>query len=260
MDINAKHYENLNIEPWDIMKADFTKEQWIGFLKGNILKYTLREKGENYKDAQKIQKYAEELAKAYQEEEEYLNELWENSLEEHNNAIMREPVEKLKVGKWYDASTFDREELKELLKIGTPIEVLVDDGKDIFKTEPNEQDKVFRGELQEVGQYFNTHIKLKNCKTIKFWFKIIDNPDEQKLEKNKWYDTRLFTADELQKLLPIGTNVKVLIDNYIDSLREEPNEDRKTREGRVHYIDNDRIKAIKVTGEPVVKYWFKIID
>lgn len=97
-----------------------------------------------------------------------------DNIEEHNNAIVKEPAEKLEAGKWYNAPTFDEEELKELLEIGTLIEVLVDDNKDIRKTEPDKEDIVLRGELQEVGQYLSTHIKLKNCKSIKYWFKIID--------------------------------------------------------------------------------------
>lgn len=36
------HYENLKLDPLDIMFSNFTKEEYIGFLKGNILKYLLR--------------------------------------------------------------------------------------------------------------------------------------------------------------------------------------------------------------------------
>lgn len=187
MDINAKHYENLNIEPWDIMKADFTKEQWIGFLKGNILKYTLREKGENYKDAQKIQKYAEELAEAYQEEEEYLNELWENSLEEHNNTIMRETVEKLEVGKWYKASDFSINQLYKLTRDKT-IEVAKYTDKD------NNIEIVLGSTLLDKTNSFS--VERNNDKTclrvicysdsrnrhftvIREWFRIVANTERQ---------------------------------------------------------------------------------
>ena len=36
------HYENLKLDPLDIMFNNFTREEYIGFLKGNILKYLLR--------------------------------------------------------------------------------------------------------------------------------------------------------------------------------------------------------------------------
>lgn len=58
---NNKQYTTLDIEPWDIMQADFTKEEFIGFLKGNILKYLLRKKGSDLQDFEKIEHYARKL-------------------------------------------------------------------------------------------------------------------------------------------------------------------------------------------------------
>lgn len=55
---NSKQYTQLEIEPWDIMQADFTREEFIGFLKGNILKYLLRKKGSDLQDFEKIEHYA----------------------------------------------------------------------------------------------------------------------------------------------------------------------------------------------------------
>lgn len=58
---NSKQYTSLDIEPWDIMKADFTREEFIGFLKGNIIKYCLRKKGSDLQDFEKIEHYAKKL-------------------------------------------------------------------------------------------------------------------------------------------------------------------------------------------------------
>lgn len=58
---NNKQYTTLDIEPWDIMQADFTKEEFIGFLKGNIIKYCLRKKGSYLQDFEKIEHYARKL-------------------------------------------------------------------------------------------------------------------------------------------------------------------------------------------------------
>lgn len=63
------HYKALEIEPWEIMKADFTKEELKGFFKGNILKYLLRNK-EGVKDIDKLINYAQELKKLMESEEE----------------------------------------------------------------------------------------------------------------------------------------------------------------------------------------------
>ena len=56
-----EHYRNLEIEPFEIIEKNFTPEEQRGFYKGNILKYTLRNKGQNKDDAVKIQVYAEKL-------------------------------------------------------------------------------------------------------------------------------------------------------------------------------------------------------
>jgi len=43
MNTNSKHYEILAIEPWEIMERNFTTEEFVAYLKGNIIKYTLRD-------------------------------------------------------------------------------------------------------------------------------------------------------------------------------------------------------------------------
>lgn len=65
---NNKQYTTLDIEPWDIMKADFTKEEFIGFLKGNIIKYCLRKKGSDLQDFEKIEHYAKKLQEVLKHE------------------------------------------------------------------------------------------------------------------------------------------------------------------------------------------------
>ena len=61
MNTNSKHYEELNIQPWEIMERNFTTEEFAAYLKGNIIKYTLRSKGQDLTDAEKIKHYAEKL-------------------------------------------------------------------------------------------------------------------------------------------------------------------------------------------------------
>ena len=63
------HYSKSSIQPIDIMRANFTDEQYEGFLVGNILKYTLRKKGQDTSDAKKIQVYAAWLEEYYKEKE-----------------------------------------------------------------------------------------------------------------------------------------------------------------------------------------------
>lgn len=41
--VGGSHYKDMTIQPWEVMEAVLTREEFIGFLKGNILKYSLRQ-------------------------------------------------------------------------------------------------------------------------------------------------------------------------------------------------------------------------
>lgn len=41
------HYKNQGIEPIELMRKNFSKEEFAGFLQGNVLKYMLRYKDKN---------------------------------------------------------------------------------------------------------------------------------------------------------------------------------------------------------------------
>lgn len=62
--VGGDHYMNMGIQPLKLMEANFTPEKFIGFLEGNILKYTMRygAKG-GIQDLKKAQHYAELLTK-----------------------------------------------------------------------------------------------------------------------------------------------------------------------------------------------------
>lgn len=40
--ISGTHYKEMLIEPWKVMESVLTREEFIGFLKGNIIKYSMR--------------------------------------------------------------------------------------------------------------------------------------------------------------------------------------------------------------------------
>lgn len=68
MDKHDEHYKSCGIEPWDIMGANFTRDEFVGFLKGNILKYLMRigRKGQDLDDCDKIANYAQKLKEVLQ--------------------------------------------------------------------------------------------------------------------------------------------------------------------------------------------------
>ena len=67
MDVSKQeHYASLKIEPIDIIKEDMSLDEYRGFLKGNIIKYTLRKKGDPERDAAKLMVYTKWLKESYE--------------------------------------------------------------------------------------------------------------------------------------------------------------------------------------------------
>ncbi|WP_251454907.1 DUF3310 domain-containing protein [Veillonella intestinalis] len=64
--LHDAHYKKLKAEPWDIMEANMTHEEVVGFLKGNIQKYLHRNK-EGLKDYEKLVNYGNKLVKVVKE-------------------------------------------------------------------------------------------------------------------------------------------------------------------------------------------------
>ena len=67
---NERHYDG-EVQPIELMQAQMTREAFIGFLRGNIIKYAARlgKKDAPEKEAKKIQTYANWLVKALNNQE-----------------------------------------------------------------------------------------------------------------------------------------------------------------------------------------------
>lgn len=341
MNTNSKHYETLNIQPWGIMEANFTTEEFIAYLKGNIIKYTLRSKGQDLSDAEKIKHYAEKLIevqkgrpvlvmekpeeiaeallvereKTYKfkvgdrvrlvvtnetgtiirtpveglreiDKENYIieldeeyNEGWKANLKDHlvvsDNAwfVSEDEIKLLKpakdktleIGRWYDASTFDEEELKELLQVGTKIEVLTSLREDCnhnidYNIVSPSSHK--RATLDKVEAYRDdTAVFIKGHDLYYNWFKITNEEPKKALEPNKWYDASLYTVDELKELLPVGT--KVLVTNTHDNDRDVNLEKAIVKEDVVEAVAErplTRDTRIGLSNDCWFRRYFKIIE
>lgn len=42
LQVSGNHYKDMAIQPWAVMESVLTREEFQGFLKGNIIKYSLR--------------------------------------------------------------------------------------------------------------------------------------------------------------------------------------------------------------------------
>ena len=61
--VGGSHYRDMQMQPWDVMQAVLTPEEFRGFLKASIIKYAMRQgKKEGTDDAGKAQHYAQKLA------------------------------------------------------------------------------------------------------------------------------------------------------------------------------------------------------
>jgi hypothetical protein len=60
--ISGTHYKDMAVQPWDVMQTVLSKDEFIGFLKGNVIKYSMRQgKKEGSDDANKAQHYLMKL-------------------------------------------------------------------------------------------------------------------------------------------------------------------------------------------------------
>jgi hypothetical protein len=62
LQIGGQHYKEMGMQPWDVMEAVLTPEEFIGFLKGNIIKYSMRQGKKDSDDAGKARHYKMKLA------------------------------------------------------------------------------------------------------------------------------------------------------------------------------------------------------
>ena len=67
--VGGSHYKDMDPQPWDVMEALLTREEFSGFIKGNMIKYAMRQGKKDSPDAGKYhhykQKYNELRRRSY---------------------------------------------------------------------------------------------------------------------------------------------------------------------------------------------------
>lgn len=65
LQVSGNHYKEMAIQPWAVMEAVLTPEEFRGYLKGNIIKYAMRAgRKEGSDDAGKALHYKQKLNEA----------------------------------------------------------------------------------------------------------------------------------------------------------------------------------------------------
>lgn len=243
MNTNSKHYEELNIQPWEIMERNFTTEEFVAYLKGNIIKYTLRDKGQALTDAEKIKHYAEKLIEVIEKKE--------------TDEFLKEDAERI-----YGKHKF---------KVGDRVRVLISNKTGtIIRTPVEEQwlecSKAYIIELDNKDSGWEATkerhlVDSENARYVNETDMVLLKEEEPKktLTPNKWYDAETFTVEELKELLPVGT--KVVVTEEHDNDREVDFKTEKLINTLVETIGRRPIKhdiRIGVTGCCFWRRYFKI--
>lgn len=66
--VGGTHYKDMPVQPWEVMQVLLTKEEFIGFLKGNIVKYSMRQGRKDSDDAGKLRHYQQKLREVLNEQ------------------------------------------------------------------------------------------------------------------------------------------------------------------------------------------------
>ncbi len=59
--VGGTHYKDMPMQPWELMEVVLTTEEFVGYLKGNIIKYSLRSGKKDSDDAGKLWHYKQKL-------------------------------------------------------------------------------------------------------------------------------------------------------------------------------------------------------
>lgn len=254
MTTNSKHYETLNIQPWEIMERNFTTEEFVAYLKGNIIKYTLRDKGQALTDAEKIKHYAEKLIEVLEKKE------TDEFLEEDAERIYgkAEPVSehKFKVG--------DRVRVLISNKTGTiirtPVEELWLECNKAYIIELDNKDSGWEAtkERHLVDSENAWYVNEADMELLK------EEEPKKTLTPNKWYDAETFTVEELKELLPFGTII-IVMEDYTTN-KNDLNEVELGKETWLNTTVNNIGKNKKtkrtrvgITGDIFFRRYFRIV-
>ena len=59
--VGGAHYKKMGVQPWEVMEAVLSHEEFVGYLKGNIIKYGMRQGKKDSDDAEKCRHYQRKL-------------------------------------------------------------------------------------------------------------------------------------------------------------------------------------------------------
>lgn len=65
--VGGTHYKDMPVQPWAVMESVLSRDEFIGFLKGNIIKYAMRQGKKGDDDVGKLVHYQQKLEEVLSE-------------------------------------------------------------------------------------------------------------------------------------------------------------------------------------------------
>lgn len=70
--VGGDHYHQIGIQPWAVMESVLSTQEFIGYLKGNIIKYSMRAgRKDGSDDASKAWHYKQKLEEFLKQQEQF---------------------------------------------------------------------------------------------------------------------------------------------------------------------------------------------
>lgn len=234
-----------------IIEEELTKADYVAYLRGNILQMLLQDKP---LDLLQFKLYADKLVDALEERTE----------------TQEQPTVTHQI-KSFDYTTVDPDEPqvqpKPKFKIGDRVIVTYNDFTGTIVRLPMDGVDVPEGyvvQLDNKTDGFKCNIEHDGVDCYGGWFateKNLELINEATLQADKWYHTTDFTLEELQALLPSGTQVEVEADVLYYNIDTTP--PTKTKRVTVENIVPSLFEKqtfIEAANDNFYREWFKIVQ
>lgn len=252
------------MEYLNIIEENFTKSDYVAYLRGSILMWLLEDKPF---DTAQFKLYADKLVEVMEEQS-------TDTTDDECHCLQtqaQEPTvdtDEPKVIKEYDFKLGDH----VVVSKGTDDErtgVIVRlpmDGKDCSTSYVVDLDNKNLGWTATVAidgvDCKNAWVAgEKNLQLLEEQPELPPEQSEKTLKKNKWYHTKDFTVEELKELLPSGTTIETEKEAWYNGIETEP--PTKTQTGVAVGISTSCLgdePLIETNGSIYLKEWFKITE
>lgn len=229
----------------DIIEENLTKDEFISFLKGTIIKYAIQ--GENYGYAMNIKRHADKLVEVLEEQRTET----QKQQQEQPTVDIDEP----------------RLQPKPQYKLGDRVIITYNDFTGTIVRLPMDGVDFTEGyvvQLDNATNGFKCNLEHDGVDCYGGWFatdKNLELINEKTLQVDKWYHTTDFALEELQELLPSGTKVEVEAEVLYANIETTP--PTKTKQVTVESVTTSAFEEkvfIAAINANFYKEWFKIVQ